>query len=166
VYDYLLTFEHEVNLVWNAPWSILNVTYIFARYLPFIMIGMIGISSPFLILLSKDFPNLLKVYLSEKGSLLIGVGAAEAVVTIRTWAVCGRRRWLGIVLSFYFIGNWVGVVIVTSRFLDSMEFGLQKPLHPILHGCLITSANSNLLIIDWGLLFVFDAGMSNTVYIQ
>ncbi|KAF9014291.1 hypothetical protein BDQ17DRAFT_1404612 [Cyathus striatus] len=126
VYDYLLTLEHEVNLVWNAPWGIMNLMYILARYVPFIMIGMIDrIAS------DASATRCKSLYLLTTWSLFIGMGAAE--------------------------GLWVGVVVATSRFLDSMEFVLQKPLRPVLHGCLITSAKSNLLIIDWGLLFVFDA---------
>ncbi|KAF9014292.1 hypothetical protein BDQ17DRAFT_1230581, partial [Cyathus striatus] len=158
VYDYLLTFEHEVNLVWNAPWGVMNLTYILARYVPFIMIGMIDrVASDVSATRCKS------LFLLTTCSLTL---LPEAVLTIRTWAVCGRRRWLGIVLLFYYIGNWVAVVVATSGFLDSMEFVLQKPLRPVLHGCLITSARSNLLVIDWALLFVFDAGMPIFVYVQ
>ncbi|KAF9014289.1 hypothetical protein BDQ17DRAFT_451851 [Cyathus striatus] len=46
VYDYLLTFGHEVDLVWNAPWGFIKIMYILTRYVPFTMIGMIDRIAP------------------------------------------------------------------------------------------------------------------------
>ncbi|KAF8980491.1 hypothetical protein BDQ17DRAFT_1438937 [Cyathus striatus] len=89
--------------------------------------------------------------------LMIGMAAAEAVLTIRTWAICGSRWWFGVALGACYIGVWVGAVIAVAGFLNSMTFVLQNSLLPILQGCLITSAKSNLLIIDWSLLFAYDA---------
>lgn len=34
-YDYLLTFEREVGLVWRSPLSIVNVLFFISRYTPF-----------------------------------------------------------------------------------------------------------------------------------
>jgi len=32
LYDHLITFEQEVQLVWNKPWSIAKVLFLWIRY--------------------------------------------------------------------------------------------------------------------------------------
>jgi hypothetical protein len=34
-WDYLLTLEMEVNLVWKSKWNFIKGLYLFQRYLPF-----------------------------------------------------------------------------------------------------------------------------------
>lgn len=41
IYDYLLTFEREVSLVWRSPWSIVKILFLLARYTPFVSISAI-----------------------------------------------------------------------------------------------------------------------------
>ncbi|KZP03451.1 hypothetical protein FIBSPDRAFT_1055280 [Athelia psychrophila] len=35
VYDYILTFNSEVTLIWGEPWKSLKVLFLLSRYLPF-----------------------------------------------------------------------------------------------------------------------------------
>jgi len=36
IWDYILTFRLEVDLVWKSKWSFMNGLYLVQRYLPFI----------------------------------------------------------------------------------------------------------------------------------
>ena len=36
VWDYILTFRMEVDLVWKSKWTLMKGLYLFQRYLPFI----------------------------------------------------------------------------------------------------------------------------------
>lgn len=36
VYDYLLTLEMEIELVWRSKWNWIKYLYLFQRYLPFV----------------------------------------------------------------------------------------------------------------------------------
>ncbi|KAF9014840.1 hypothetical protein BDZ89DRAFT_962522, partial [Hymenopellis radicata] len=36
VYDYLLTLDQEVELVWRAKWNVTKILYLATRYLPFV----------------------------------------------------------------------------------------------------------------------------------
>jgi len=38
LWDYILTFEMEVNLVWKSKWNSMKGLYFFQRYLPFVEI--------------------------------------------------------------------------------------------------------------------------------
>jgi hypothetical protein len=35
LWDYILTFEMELNLVWKLKWNFMKGLYLFQRYLPF-----------------------------------------------------------------------------------------------------------------------------------
>jgi hypothetical protein len=34
IYDFLLTFDREVEQIWRAPWTLMKAAYILQRYLP------------------------------------------------------------------------------------------------------------------------------------
>jgi hypothetical protein len=36
IWDYILTFRMEVDLVWKSKWNFMKALYLFQRYLPFI----------------------------------------------------------------------------------------------------------------------------------
>ena len=36
IWDYILTFRMEVDLVWKSKWNFMKGLYLFQRYLPFI----------------------------------------------------------------------------------------------------------------------------------
>jgi len=38
LWDYVLTFEMEVDLVWKSKWNFMKGLYFFQRYLPFVVI--------------------------------------------------------------------------------------------------------------------------------
>lgn len=40
-YDYLLTFEQEVSLIWPSPWNVVKILFLTTRYTPFVGAGAI-----------------------------------------------------------------------------------------------------------------------------
>ncbi|KAF9010813.1 hypothetical protein BDQ17DRAFT_1299412, partial [Cyathus striatus] len=99
-YDTLLTFDLEVNLIWKAQWNVMKVLFILTRYLPFFDTT-ISISMQFL--RHASVAECEVIYASLTWVLFIGMAFAEAILTIRTWAVCGSKKFLGISLSILFI---------------------------------------------------------------
>jgi len=42
IWDYMLTFRMELDLVWKSKWTFMKAMYIFQRYLPFVdMVGLV-----------------------------------------------------------------------------------------------------------------------------
>ena len=35
IWDFILTFRMEVDLVWKSKWTLMKALYLFQRYLPF-----------------------------------------------------------------------------------------------------------------------------------
>ncbi|KAF7783287.1 hypothetical protein Agabi119p4_2663 [Agaricus bisporus var. burnettii] len=87
-FDWLLTFDSEVKLIWNAQGIKMKILYLLTRYLPL---------SFFLPYLYYRFGNATS---SECKTLLDGIGSmfvvsaicAALVVAIRTWAIRGMSK--------------------------------------------------------------------------
>ncbi|KAF8995823.1 hypothetical protein BDQ17DRAFT_1545022 [Cyathus striatus] len=153
VYEYLLTFDLEVDFVWKRDWSIVKILFILTRYLPFF--------DATIILALQFLPHVsvakCKILYPIVCFLSIGGLIAEAVLTLRTWAVCGGQKRLGILLAIFSMGIFSGHTVLVGFFsLVKLRFDLQDTLDTILQGCLITSGNYNLLIIDWSLVLIYD----------
>jgi hypothetical protein len=41
IWDYILTFRMEVDLVWKSKWTFMKALYLVQRYLPFIDMGIV-----------------------------------------------------------------------------------------------------------------------------
>lgn len=41
VYDFLLSFPDEVNLIWPSRWNLIKVLFFLTRYLPFLDISLV-----------------------------------------------------------------------------------------------------------------------------
>ncbi|KAF8995948.1 hypothetical protein BDQ17DRAFT_1545011 [Cyathus striatus] len=153
VYEYLLTFDLEVNFVWKRDWSIVKILFILTRYLPFF--------DATIILALQFLPHAsaakCKMLYTAIAFLSIGLFIAEAVLTLRTWAVCGGQKRLGILLAIFSMGIFSGHTVLVGFFsLATLRFDLQDTLDTILQGCLVTSGNYNLLIIDWSFVLTYD----------
>ena len=47
IWDYLLTFKMEVDLVWKSKWNFMKGLYLFQRYSPFIDVGWLALYRQF-----------------------------------------------------------------------------------------------------------------------
>ncbi|KAF9035060.1 hypothetical protein BDZ89DRAFT_1130522 [Hymenopellis radicata] len=121
VFDYLLTLEQEVELIWGSRWTLTKLLYLFTRYSPFIDVG--------LFLSHQVTPNM-----SGKTCLLIfkvnnwmstaGMVLAEVILTLRTWAVWNRPRFLTVSMLTLFSASVITSFLVMGIFLSSLQFML------------------------------------------
>ncbi|PPQ82255.1 hypothetical protein CVT26_009972, partial [Gymnopilus dilepis] len=114
-YDLCLTFDLELALIWRSAWNRVKVLYIISRYLP-LAIGAMLIAYR----LSQAQCRIVSLELS---SLLLdlGLGSAQAILALRTWAVWGKSRPLAIILIMSLSISWgVGTVCI-SIFVFSIK---------------------------------------------
>jgi len=57
IWDYILTFGMEVDLVWKSKWNFMKWLYIFQRYLPFIDNTWLSLYCQSFNLFSNSFPS-------------------------------------------------------------------------------------------------------------
>ncbi|KAF8995938.1 hypothetical protein BDQ17DRAFT_1518634 [Cyathus striatus] len=153
VYEHLLTSDLEVEFIWKTKWGIVNILFLPTRYLPYFETAL-SIAMQFLPHASAET---CKTLYAAVALLSIGFFVAEVVLTLRTWAACGGKKKLGILLSILFTGIFVVHVALASILnLKTLEFKLQDPLHSVLRGCLVTEGRYDLLLIDWSVLLAYD----------
>ncbi|KAF9035730.1 hypothetical protein BDZ89DRAFT_1062012 [Hymenopellis radicata] len=124
VFDYLLTLEQEVELIWGSEWTITKLLYLVTRYAPFVNAC---------VLLWRTLSQVIK-WMATAGIML-----AEVILTVRTWAVWNRHRFLTVCMPALFLASSVAAFTVMGIFLSSLQF-LILPL-PDLKGCLLSAAN-------------------------
>jgi len=154
IWDYILTFSMEVDLVWNSEWCFMKGLYLLQRYLPFI-------DTVWLVLYRQTEGSLTdtacwKVYHASAVMSVIGLAASEMVLTLRTWAVWHHNHHLSIILPVLYILFCCSAFLILGMFLKSITFS--DPPYPGFKGCFLTHAN-NYLALLWVLLIVWDTLM-------
>ncbi|GJE99945.1 hypothetical protein PsYK624_162210 [Phanerochaete sordida] len=152
VYDYLLTFEREVRLIWPAKWNITKILFVLTRYPVFADSAMVlyhNVGANLSVEMCRSMYNV------TGWMFLWGIGIAELILIIRTWAIWGRDIRIGLGLSAGFIGLWSVNSYFLNKFLTSLKFEPAQAISPSLRGCLPV-AGGNLLYIDFVLLMVFE----------
>ncbi|KZP11735.1 hypothetical protein FIBSPDRAFT_962011 [Athelia psychrophila] len=147
VYDYILTFDSEVTLIWGEPWKSLKVLFLLSRYLPFadtVVLFLYHSAS------SQSECRALKFGLIMLSA--IGICITEYIFAVRTWAMWGFDRNVGIVLVITCLACWLPNVVVALFFGRGTKY---FPPTPLVQGCNEASANSPLFLAVSGMLIVY-----------
>ncbi|KAF9443562.1 hypothetical protein P691DRAFT_778801 [Macrolepiota fuliginosa MF-IS2] len=153
IFDWLLTFEMEVSYIWQAPWNMMKVLYLFSRYLAFIDVT-VAIIFGFVVTLPVESCS--RIFQCAAVMYCIGMGVADIIFTLRTWVVWGRKRHFGIALAIFYVVAWLTFVIPVAFYLKSL-FYVTSPL-PQLLGCAPQSP-STLFSISFAGAMAFDLVM-------
>ncbi|KAF8182375.1 hypothetical protein K438DRAFT_1157832 [Mycena galopus ATCC 62051] len=148
LYDHIVCFPREVELVWSSRWGLAKAVYLWNRYFSLIAIslntsGMIKAPHPsrdrFLHLIS-DRPGNRNCHCSCIGWLkfqgitsTIIIGTVDFVLMLRVWIMYGRPRlfiWL-----FFFMGIAEVASMIAVDFVAYAQMTQYIHLGPILPGC-------------------------------
>ncbi|KAJ7611550.1 hypothetical protein DFH06DRAFT_156442 [Mycena polygramma] len=110
-FDYLLTFNLEVALVWPSRWSISKALFLLSRYLPFFEV-------PFsLYYVFAESPSLTHCRIVNSIIIvarLVGIALAELILVVRTYALSGRERRIICVFGTLFaIGVSISIITLS-----------------------------------------------------
>lgn len=99
VYDYCLTFNREVRLVWKSNWGIGNITFLLARYPTFVDVPLAvwlhrhPYSSP---------GKCLAIYTTTTWFTVFGIAMADGILYLRTYALYhGDKKFLVFLILLY-----------------------------------------------------------------
>ncbi|PPR01741.1 hypothetical protein CVT24_001561 [Panaeolus cyanescens] len=156
VYDWALTLDLEIAMVWKSNWNLMKVLFLIQRYLPFI-------DTVFLVLLLKfglgmDNAICKRVYAASGYLMASGTAISELILTLRVWAVWHRDKRLTILLPMVVVGIWVPIMYYMYIFLNSLQFATLPKALLDLHDtqCFIVKADSRFYLV-WLLLMIMDA---------
>ncbi|KAK7065080.1 hypothetical protein R3P38DRAFT_2490995, partial [Favolaschia claudopus] len=135
-FDYLLTLNLEITLVWPRRWSISKILFMLSRYLPFAEVPLL------LYYIFSVNPSLMACKIVNSALIiarLSGISLAEAILVLRTYAVSGQNaRILRIFGSVWAVGVTTSLVTL-SLFIRSSKCKSYPLFHAItplnLQGC-------------------------------
>ncbi|KAH8102196.1 hypothetical protein BXZ70DRAFT_59746 [Cristinia sonorae] len=136
VYDYLLTLGQEITFIWPFEWSTVDALYVLTRYLAF--------ADTIVAMFYHLKPNLTaaeckSLTLSSSWILVVGIIVAEAILTLRTWAIWNRGKYIGVFLIAIFTSCMIVACLIEGLFLGSLTFA--PSFNDAIPGCILTDAN-------------------------
>ncbi|KAJ6570130.1 hypothetical protein DFH09DRAFT_1313334 [Mycena vulgaris] len=139
VFDYLLSLELEISLVWGSKWTLSKIFYMLARYPPFIDVPLVlwyGLSP-------IDLKDCFPVYAAASWGTFFGIAMAEAILVLRTYALMGANPRVLTVFGIQYMAIVCITIVVLSLFLKSLKFG--PPPLPSVLGC--TLADGSVILV-------------------
>jgi len=142
MYDTVVNFTDEVNLIWLQPWSVGKVMYLLTRYC--------GFFEAFWILWYSFDTNLTpdscrKVYQIAVWSMTFGIIVCQVVLIIRTYAIWERR----ITILLYLCSiQAVAIIIISFELNQSNQSVIFVPSpSPTTVPCVPTLSNNKLFVV-------------------
>ncbi|KAI5117579.1 hypothetical protein M0805_005641 [Coniferiporia weirii] len=141
LYDYLITFSNEVDLVWYSKWSSTKLLFFATRYLGFVT------STAALIYYMDEMKTEAPPDLS-----MCGIVIAEIIMILRVYALWGKsRRVLLLLVSLLSVGFLATIAV----FILGEDLIFASPA-PGLPPCLLLHINTRPNYIGFGLLMAFE----------
>ncbi|ETW74783.1 hypothetical protein HETIRDRAFT_456322 [Heterobasidion irregulare TC 32-1] len=156
-YDYLLTLPYEIKYMWTQKWSLIKVLFFLTRYPVFfdtynsVTIFRLKFAMPFTALLDGSSylgSPLLKVRLFfAMHRLSAHPPTLKGIIIMRTWAIWGRRKSIGIFLISLFTASLITACVCLALFEKSTRFVPISTLGPLStgKGCLADRANIDVV---------------------
>ncbi|KAJ8508624.1 hypothetical protein ONZ45_g9122 [Pleurotus djamor] len=132
-YDYCLTFNLEIVLIWPQKWSFMKLLFIASRYLPFfdLLISFI----PQVLIFPGDVFCVATFDLAA-ASFAIGYFLTELAMAIWVWSLWNRDKKVGIAILSLFVAAWMAIPIFQNRFVTSAK--VTRSTFAPLSGCFLT----------------------------
>ncbi|PFH48722.1 hypothetical protein AMATHDRAFT_49277 [Amanita thiersii Skay4041] len=136
-FDYLLTLNSEITLIWKSDWGIVKALFLIMRYIPFVDVTPLriyyqsvpNVSRWSCVLSSHIIPgdSIISLLLTNSNwqctvSITIGLAATEYLLAIRTWCLWHRRRAAGIVIFSMATGSFISIVVLIVQYLLSIKY--------------------------------------------
>ncbi|OAX35685.1 hypothetical protein K503DRAFT_773222 [Rhizopogon vinicolor AM-OR11-026] len=147
-YDWLLTIGSEFTYVWSRRWGIIELLYLFSRYLPFVDTPIVLIYHFYL--MDPSIEACHTALTAQCVMYIIGISISEQIFMIRTWAVWKKNNVVRLVL---FIGSAlvsITQLCLTAVYASSLTYFLGYNLG----GCFVINSSSKVALLSIG-IFLF-----------
>ncbi|THH07271.1 hypothetical protein EW145_g3493 [Phellinidium pouzarii] len=139
VYDWLLTFQDEIELIWRAEWTLGKVVFLLTRYLAFV--------DPAVFVVYMFYPELDSnlcgsLYTTSIHLLVVGIVVAELIMAIRVYALWGKSPCILAILVVLTLAASITSIFLIQRTLDFLFW--PKSFLPRLIPCFMLSRNFEL----------------------
>lgn len=138
VLEYLHTLQLEMTFVWPAPWSIVKTLYFANRYLVVIPVCLCLYSQ------TVAFERCFATFLAASTTMIACIGASEALLFLRVWALAERNRKVMLFLFGFLATSLSASLACFIVFFMSMEYA-PSPARSITNCVLMKSADKTLI---------------------
>ncbi|XP_006460455.1 hypothetical protein AGABI2DRAFT_117401 [Agaricus bisporus var. bisporus H97] len=146
-FDWLLTFDSEIRLIWSVEGVKMKVLYAFTRYLP---LTYFPLFFHYHFITGHPVSECNKLYQTVGLMFTIAAICAALIVTIRTWAVWGKEKYM----TYLLFGTYtVASVLILVFFILSVEY----TTHPVLNLGLALGCNPKFETLYLPAAFVVEA---------
>jgi len=153
-YDFILTFSDEIDLMWKRGRNLLSFIFFLNRYLPFVGV---------VIALTQQFTSqptnpqvTCKAFFSIDGWFsIVGVNVADGILILRTYAIWGTDRRVGLGLLALMLPTFVPEAFYMTKLISSLTF-IRSPSPSAFPGCFSISADSTSTGIAYSILLAFE----------
>ncbi|KAJ7584803.1 hypothetical protein C8J56DRAFT_949074 [Mycena floridula] len=150
LYDYTLTLEREISLIWGSEWTFMRVLYTLQRYLPFVDTLCLTLFHQFARGLSTRACT--EIYQVAIVTIMCGFLVSQGILTVRIWAVWHRGFVIAGALGLALLGVLGFQLMVAIVWIRSVVFTI--PPVPY-QGCFV-AAGSRILVLFWVAPMAFD----------
>ncbi|KAF7313109.1 hypothetical protein MKEN_00996800 [Mycena kentingensis (nom. inval.)] len=178
-FDYLLTLDMEMSLIWPSRISLSKTLFFLARYTPFFDVP-VGLCPCLEHSRARDSfstfdsasvfspVNLQQVCRDINTAFTVmsvfGIIVGEAILVLRTFALAERSKRVLLIFGSVYLAAALTSIVLVALFLKSMVFG--PPIHPLIPGCNETDGDFLFVGISFILLLVNETAlMSYTIYL-
>ncbi|KAF8911520.1 hypothetical protein CPB84DRAFT_1842022 [Gymnopilus junonius] len=142
IWDYVLTFGMEVDLVWSSRWNIIKVLFLVQRYLPLVDTCILTLYRD--LLPGRSIHGCAVIEQATGYMYVAGYVVSEILLTLRVWAVWNRHRVLSVILPIGFLVVWAPAFVAMYFFQKGLQFAPMPSAG--LSGCFIIHTND---VIKW-----------------
>ncbi|KAH7929170.1 hypothetical protein BV22DRAFT_1192237 [Leucogyrophana mollusca] len=153
VYDYILTFDLELTHILGQPWGMVKGIYLFTKYMPFIDTTTLILYSGILPGPSERACHIAMGFVAYMYPFCMFV--AEIIILVRTWAIWGRGRKLGVVLAVLTVAIFIVGCYFTAISVRALASSAAS--RSMLGGCFDTTPRlgpSDMDVVVWSLFMV------------
>ncbi|KIM42321.1 hypothetical protein M413DRAFT_27110 [Hebeloma cylindrosporum] len=149
IYDYLCTFDQEVEYVWLRPRSFGRYLFILNRYLPIANLVLSYHDSVSKVHMSPTVCH--RLFTVDIWLTLSGVFVAQVILYLRTIALWARNPWILWILGILAMCALTPCIVLAKIYTDSLEFAAAHPNSRI--GCVLLRSNPIIFFV-YILLFI------------
>ncbi|KAH8799526.1 hypothetical protein DL96DRAFT_868423 [Flagelloscypha sp. PMI_526] len=141
IWDWSITLGIEIKYVWPSKWNLGKILFFLTRYLPFI--DALACLSRSRVVYGNSAVYCPTQFHAETWIVTIGTHIAELILVLRTWAICGRKRWILIGFLAFQTAILIYNGVALEIFVRSIVWA--GPEFAGIPGCLMKSAPGKTL---------------------
>ncbi|KAF7367473.1 hypothetical protein MSAN_00810200 [Mycena sanguinolenta] len=151
VFDYALTFEREVSLIWRSKWSLPKVLFLLSRYSTVLDVPLVLYYS---ITPVVSVQHCAQLHEGVSWGTVFGISVAEAILLVRTYALSGAKRSVLITFTSIWATAVATTIVLVALFVKSSIFIL--PPLPGIPGCFLAMYNRAEVVAPFVIVLLYD----------